>query len=145
MKTYIHAFLILALVSLASAQPQSTPYDAIKNALPDTLDQLVRDSLNIKINPIRVNQAGYRPQDAAYIYYVGSATTFDQAKNIAKNIGFPLMVRAAFALGGQKSGVAHNTKELKEIVDFYNFSNTKGICQSLRTEKTYKGYYWKLN
>ena len=36
-------------------------------------------------------------------------------------------------------------RDVKEIVDFYNFSNTKGICQSLRTEKTYKGYYWKLN
>ncbi len=47
----------------------------------------------------------------------GSATNFDQAKTIAKQIGFPLMVRAAFALGGQKSGMAHNLKELKEIVD----------------------------
>ena len=46
----------------------------------------------------------------------GTATTFEQAKNIAKKISFPLMVRAAFALGGQKSGVAHNQKELKEIV-----------------------------
>jgi carbamoyl-phosphate synthase large subunit len=47
----------------------------------------------------------------------GSATTFEQARAISKKIGFPLMVRAAFALGGQKSGVAHNSKELKEIVD----------------------------
>jgi len=47
----------------------------------------------------------------------GTATTFEQARAISKKIGFPLMVRAAFALGGQKSGVAHNIKELKEIVD----------------------------
>jgi carbamoyl-phosphate synthase large subunit len=47
----------------------------------------------------------------------GTATTFGHAKTIAKKIGFPLMVRAAFALGGQKSGVAHNIRELKEIVD----------------------------
>ncbi len=47
----------------------------------------------------------------------GTATTFGQAKAIAQKIGFPLMVRAAFALGGQKSGVAYNQKELKEIVD----------------------------
>lgn len=47
----------------------------------------------------------------------GSATNLQQAQNIAKKIGFPLMVRAAFALGGQKSGVARNLKELKEIVD----------------------------
>ncbi|MDR3643354.1 MAG: carbamoyl-phosphate synthase (glutamine-hydrolyzing) large subunit [Candidatus Doudnabacteria bacterium] len=47
----------------------------------------------------------------------GAATNLDQAKIIAKKIGYPLMVRAAFALGGQKSGVARNERELKEIVD----------------------------
>ena len=46
----------------------------------------------------------------------GSATTLKQAKVVAQKIGFPLMVRAAFALGGQKSGVANNEKELEEIV-----------------------------
>ncbi len=46
----------------------------------------------------------------------GSATDLKQAKKIAEKIGFPLMVRAAFALGGQKSGVAHNDRELEEIV-----------------------------
>lgn len=46
----------------------------------------------------------------------GSATTFAKAKKIAHHIGFPLMVRAAFALGGQKSGVAYNDKDLEEIV-----------------------------
>lgn len=47
----------------------------------------------------------------------GTAENFDEALTIARKIGFPLMVRAAFALGGQKSGVANNLKELKEIVD----------------------------
>ncbi|MFA6520165.1 MAG: carbamoyl-phosphate synthase (glutamine-hydrolyzing) large subunit [Candidatus Paceibacterota bacterium] len=46
----------------------------------------------------------------------GSATNLSQAKKISQRIGFPLMVRAAFALGGQKSGVANNIKELEEIV-----------------------------
>ena len=46
----------------------------------------------------------------------GAATTLAEAKKIAKMIGFPLMVRAAFALGGQKSGVATNEKELQTIV-----------------------------
>lgn len=35
-------------------------------------------------------------------------------------------------------------RDVKEIIDFYNFSNTKGICESLKTGKTYKGYYWKI-
>ncbi len=46
----------------------------------------------------------------------GAATGLDQALKIAKNIGFPVMARAAFALGGQKSGAAKNQKELKAIV-----------------------------
>ncbi len=46
----------------------------------------------------------------------GSATNIKEAKLIASKIGFPLMIRAAFALGGQKSGVAHNSTELEEIV-----------------------------
>src|ERR1035437_1652706 len=46
----------------------------------------------------------------------GSATNLSEAKTVAKEIGFPLMVRAAFALGGQKSGVAKNERELEETV-----------------------------
>jgi carbamoyl-phosphate synthase large subunit len=47
----------------------------------------------------------------------GAAKNLKEAQLIAKRIGFPLMVRAAFALGGQKSGVAENDAELKEIVE----------------------------
>lgn len=39
-----------------------------------------------------------------------------QIKDVEKNIGFPVMVRAAYTLGGQKSGVAHNQKELEQVV-----------------------------
>src|SRR5262249_18626 len=46
----------------------------------------------------------------------GSATTLANAKRVARKIGFPLMVRAAFALGGQKSGVARSEAELEEMV-----------------------------
>ncbi|OGI90461.1 carbamoyl phosphate synthase large subunit [Candidatus Nomurabacteria bacterium RIFCSPLOWO2_01_FULL_40_15] len=46
----------------------------------------------------------------------GSAENLMEARRIARNIGYPLMVRAAFALGGQKSGVVRNEKELEEIV-----------------------------
>ena len=46
----------------------------------------------------------------------GAAKSVKESIAIAKKIGFPLMVRAAFALGGQKSGVAQNESELKNIV-----------------------------
>lgn len=47
----------------------------------------------------------------------GAATTLLASKKLAVQIGYPVMVRAAFALGGQKSGVAFNDSELKEIVE----------------------------
>ncbi|NTU73902.1 carbamoyl-phosphate synthase (glutamine-hydrolyzing) large subunit [Candidatus Roizmanbacteria bacterium] len=44
-----------------------------------------------------------------------AATTVEGTIKIGEKIGYPLMVRAAFALGGQKSGVAQNEAELREI------------------------------
>jgi hypothetical protein len=64
------------------------PYAKIANPLPDTMDQLKRDSLNIKFSPIRINQAGYRPQDKKYFYYVGSgASTFTVIDASGKTVG----------------------------------------------------------
>jgi carbamoyl-phosphate synthase large subunit len=45
-----------------------------------------------------------------------ATNSLDEAIKIAKNIGYPIMVRAAFALGGQKSGVAFNQKDLENLV-----------------------------
>ncbi|OGE79017.1 MAG: carbamoyl phosphate synthase large subunit [Candidatus Doudnabacteria bacterium RIFCSPHIGHO2_01_FULL_46_14] len=44
-----------------------------------------------------------------------AATNLPQALKIAKNIGYPVMVRAAYALGGQKSGMARSREELEKI------------------------------
>lgn len=41
--------------------------------------------------------------------------TLQEAVTIAKEIGFPLMIRAGFALGGHGSGVAYTMAELKKI------------------------------
>jgi carbamoyl-phosphate synthase large subunit len=45
-----------------------------------------------------------------------TAETLDKALMIAQEIGYPLMVRAGFALGGQGSGIAQNEGELRRIV-----------------------------
>jgi len=45
-----------------------------------------------------------------------SANTVDEATRIAEEIGYPLIVRVAYTLGGKGSGVAGNSSELKEIV-----------------------------
>ena len=36
-------------------------------------------------------------------------------------------------------------RDVKEIVEHYNFSNTYGICHSLKSNKLYKGFHWKLS
>ncbi|MCL2220311.1 MAG: glycoside hydrolase family 9 protein [Chitinispirillia bacterium] len=51
------------------------PYAPIAVQLPDTLDQLYRDSATIKMGRVRVNQAGYRPNDEKFFYYVGSSAS----------------------------------------------------------------------
>lgn len=43
------------------------------------------------------------------------ATTVEHAKEIAKEIGYPVIVRPAFTLGGAGGGVAYNEKELEII------------------------------
>ena len=44
-----------------------------------------------------------------------AATNQKQAIEIAKELGFPVMIRSGFALGGQGSGIATNANELKDI------------------------------
>lgn len=45
-----------------------------------------------------------------------AVTTVKEAKEVMKDISFPVMVRAAYTLGGQKSGIATNGKELEKRV-----------------------------
>ncbi|MDH5481546.1 MAG: carbamoyl-phosphate synthase (glutamine-hydrolyzing) large subunit [Candidatus Bathyarchaeota archaeon] len=43
------------------------------------------------------------------------ANSVEEAAQAANEIGYPVMVRVAYTLGGQGSGVAHNKEELEEI------------------------------
>jgi carbamoyl-phosphate synthase large subunit len=43
----------------------------------------------------------------------GIATTMEQAREIAANIGFPIIVRTSFTLGGTGGGVAYNAEDLE--------------------------------
>jgi len=70
----------------ASAQAGGPlPYAPIANPLPDTMDQLYRDSINIKFSKIRVNQAGYRTADRKFFYTVGATGTAFQVLNEARS------------------------------------------------------------
>ncbi|CAB9528515.1 Carbamoyl-phosphate synthase large chain [Seminavis robusta] len=44
-----------------------------------------------------------------------SATTVEEAKEVANKIGYPVLIRAAYALGGLGSGFAADDEELKEM------------------------------
>lgn len=46
----------------------------------------------------------------------GTAKTVKEAVSIARRIGFPLMIRSGYTLGGQGSGLARSEKKLREIV-----------------------------
>lgn len=43
--------------------------------------------------------------------------TFSEAKEVAKTLGYPVIVRVAYTLGGKGGGVAYNEIELHEIVE----------------------------
>lgn len=46
--------------------------------IPDTLNQAYLDAMNVRMSPIRVNQAGYMESDPEkQFYYIGKATTFE--------------------------------------------------------------------
>lgn len=45
-----------------------------------------------------------------------AAESLEEAEKVAKNIGFPVMIRAGFTLGGQGSGIAKNEPQLRSIV-----------------------------
>lgn len=65
-----------------------------------------------------------------------AVTSIKQAEKVAKRIGYPVMCRIAYALGGLGSGVVHNRKQLVELTK-KAFSFTKQIL----IEKYFGG--WK--
>jgi carbamoyl-phosphate synthase large subunit len=62
-----------------------------------------------------------------------SATTVQEAVRAAESIGYPVLVRAAFALGGLGSGFAANETELRELaVKAFAVSGQILVDQDLR-------------
>ena len=66
------------------------------------------------------------------------AYSINQARKIANEIKYPVMIRVAYTLGGKGSGIAHNEYELDEIVQ-------RGISNSLAHQVLIEEYLgsWK--
>ena len=47
----------------------------------------------------------------------GIARNMEEARKIAKEIGFPLIIRASFTMGGAGSGAAYNWEEMEELAN----------------------------
>jgi len=67
-----------------------------------------------------------------------SATSLKEAVQVGREIGFPVIIRLAYALGGKGSGVAHNETELKDIV-------CRALGQSMISQVLIEEYlgHWK--
>ena len=46
-----------------------------------------------------------------------TVTNFEEAKKVPKELGYPVIIRVAYTLGGKGGGIAHNEIELHEIVE----------------------------
>ncbi len=67
-----------------------------------------------------------------------SAVSLDEAIQVGREIGYPVIIRLAYALGGKGSGVAHNETELKDIV-------CRALGQSMISQVLIEEYlgHWK--
>ncbi|MDI9643837.1 MAG: carbamoyl-phosphate synthase (glutamine-hydrolyzing) large subunit [Candidatus Verstraetearchaeota archaeon] len=68
----------------------------------------------------------------------GSANSISKAIELAKEIGYPVIVRVAYTLGGKGSGVAYDEKDLVEIAE-------RGLAQSMIKQILVEEYlnHWK--
>jgi carbamoyl-phosphate synthase large subunit len=68
----------------------------------------------------------------------GTATSVQDAATLAREIGYPVIVRVAYTLGGKGSGVAHDETELRDIV-------SRALAQSMISQVLVEEYlnHWK--
>ncbi|HUT28276.1 MAG TPA: carbamoyl-phosphate synthase large subunit [Sedimentisphaerales bacterium] len=74
---------------------------------PDSIDRAEdRKRFNRLVNKLRLRQP-----------YSGTATTYKQTLTIAKKLGYPLLIRPSFVLGGRAMQIVRDEKSLKNCVE----------------------------
>lgn len=82
----------------------SQPQDFVPNGfIPDTLDQAYRDAQNLRIGRIRVNQAGYLPDDPEMQFYYVSAGNCSETFSIVDLDGKEVATGGTFVNSGSKT------------------------------------------
>lgn len=96
------------------------------------LDQLDIEILGTRLESI--NQAEDREEFKQLMHKLGEPTpasltvhTYKEAEVFVAEVGFPVIIRPAFTMGGSGGGIAHNIEELNKIV-------TRGLKVSPATE-----------
>ncbi len=84
------------------------------------------DKYNVRLlgaNPETIDRAEDRQRFKEMLQSIGEpvipsiiATTLEEAVKFSEEIGFPLIIRPAFTLGGSGGGIAYNMGEFEEIV-----------------------------
>jgi carbamoyl-phosphate synthase large subunit len=93
---------------------------AVKVAEMGVLDQYGVELIGASLDAIKKAEARDQFRDAMRriglkIPESGFATTMDEARTIAAEIGFPLIIRPSYTLGGTGGGVAYNPEDLEVV------------------------------
>ena len=82
----------------------SVPQDFVPNGIiPDTLNQAFRDAQNLRIGRIRINQAGYLPEDPEKQFYYVSAGTCSEKFSVVDLDGNEIFTGGTFTNTGKST------------------------------------------
>ncbi len=95
---------------------------AVDLAAAGTLDKFNVQLIGASITAIKVAENRQLFKDAMReigldVPQSGLARTIDEAVNFARTLGFPIVIRPSFTLGGVGGGIAYNIEEFRELAE----------------------------
>jgi carbamoyl-phosphate synthase large subunit len=118
------------------------------NLVSELADSEVLEEFNVKVlgtSVSAIKTAEDRDSFAKLMEEIGepipsseAVESLEKAVETAENIGYPIIIRPAYTLGGTGGGVAHNRKELEEVV---SFGLSVSMIHQVLIEKSLLGWY----